>query len=115
MISTKNWIPYLDFIYQLFTLCTNVKFNEIPNEIPNIFKDIIPQLHHMEQVCGNSHIRERIIEIILHLPLPLSNQNFQSFFAKLIPFYIKGLYGPETLQRSSNSFIFLISSLVSGS
>lgn len=114
MINAKNWAPYLDFIYQLFTLCTNVKFNEIPNDFPNIFKDIIPQLYHMEQVCGNSHIRERIIEIILHLPLPLSNQNFQSFFAKLIPFYITGLYGPETLQRSSKSSIcfFLFIALV---
>ena len=64
MINAKNWAPYLDFIYQLFTLCTNVKFNEIPNDFPNIFKDIIQDI-----VTALTHklqeLKEKSISIII--------------------------------------------------
>lgn len=99
MVNTKNWRPYLDLLFCFFSVFQNNKLTEIPKEIPLVLKDLIPQLIHMERVCGNSHLRECILEIVLHLPLPMTGSLFNYFIPILMPLYLKGLSGPETLQR----------------
>lgn len=99
MVNTKNWRPYLDLLFCFFSVFQNNKLTEIPKEIPLVLKDLIPQLIHMERICGNSHLRECILEIVLHLPLPMTGSLFNYFIPILMPLYLKGLSGPETLQR----------------
>lgn len=98
-MNTDNWRPYLDLLFCFFSVFQHNKLTEIPKEIPLILKDLIPQLIHLERVCGNSHLRECILEIVLHLPLPMTGTLFNYFIPILMPLYLKGLSGPETLQR----------------
>ena len=73
---------------------------DLPQEVFEMFDDIIPQLQHMEDVCGDSYIHEHIIEIALRIPLPETKQYYFLFVQKLLPFLIKGLFGPLSLQKS---------------
>lgn len=103
-MNTTNWRPYLDLLFCFFSVFQHNKLTEIPKDIPLILKDLIPQLIHMERVCGNSHLRECILEIVLHLPLPMTGTLFNYFIPILMPLYLKGLSGPETLQRPCEPF-----------
>lgn len=105
-MNTTNWRPYLDLLFCFFSVFQHNKLTEIPKDIPLILKDLIPQLIHMERVCGNSHLRECILEIVLHLPLPMTGTLFNYFIPILMPLYLKGLSGPETLQRPCEPFAF---------
>ena len=100
MVNTPKVIVYIDFLHQLFTLLHKKQLKELPSEFARIICDIIPQFIHMEEVCGDSHMRERILEIIFHLPLPIDHSEFVTFVKELLPFYIRGLYGPTSLQKS---------------
>ena len=98
-MNTTNWRPYLDLLFCFFNVFQHNQLTDIPKEIPLILKDLIPQLLHLERVCGNSHLRECILEIVLHLPLPMTQNLSVSHSPVLMPFYLTGLFGPETLQR----------------
>lgn len=86
-------------LFHFFLLMQNGNLTELPNEISYMLMDLSTQLIHFEHVCGNSHVRERIIEIAFLLPIPFTSIYGASFLSSLIPLYMKALTGPDTLQR----------------
>ena len=59
-------------LFHFFLLMQNSNLTELPNEISFVLMDLSTQLVHFEHVCGNSHVRERIIEIAFLLPIPFT-------------------------------------------
>lgn len=86
-------------LFHFFLLMQNSNLTELPNEISFVLMDLSTQLVHFEHVCGNSHVRERIIEIAFLLPIPFTPIYGASFLGQLLPLYVKALEGPDTLQR----------------
>ena len=86
-------------LFHFFLLMQNSNLTELPSGISYVLMDLPTQLIHFEHVCGNSHVRERIIEIAFLLPIPFSSIYGTSFLGPLIPLYMKALAGPDTLQR----------------
>ena len=99
LYNTSNWSPYLDMIFYIFTFTRSINLLEMSKVKGTILKEFVPQLLHLEQVCDNSHVRERIIEIAFHLPIPII-ANYAAIQQQLIPLYVKALSGPDSLQRS---------------
>ena len=99
LYNTSNWSPYLDMIFYIFTFTRSINIIELSKVTATIFKEVVPQLLHLEQVCDNSHVRERIIEIAFHLPIPFT-VNYAGVLQQLIPLCVKALSGPDSLQRS---------------
>ena len=102
LFNTSNWSPYLDMIFYIFTFTRSINLLELSKVTGTILKEFVPQLLHLEQVCDNSHVRERIIEISFHLPIPVT-ANYAVILQQLIPLYVKALSGPDSLQRSGRS------------
>ena len=86
-------------LFHYFLLMQNSNLTELPNEISYVLMDLPTQLSHFEHVCGNSHVRERIIEIAFLLPSPFTSIYGTPFLGQLVPLYVKALTGPDTLQR----------------
>ena len=63
-----------------------------------LIKPLILQLSHFIVNCNNPHISERLFEIAYRVPY--SMQQMRAFLPHLLSFYVKGLAGPETLQKS---------------
>ena len=64
---------------------------------------------HIIQVATDPHTKERVFEITYRVPL--NTQQILTLMTSLINFYVKGLAGPDSLQRSGNyiSFYFISS------
>lgn len=100
LFNTEKWSPYLDMLFSIFLMVYNTQLTELPKDIPSLLKDLAPQLVHLEHVCDDSHIRERIIEIAFHIPIPVTSTYIMNLLRYLLPLYVKALSGPDTLQRS---------------
>ena len=86
-------------IFNIIMVTQSPNLREMPKEAADKLRDIVSQLLHLEQVCDNSHIRERIVEIAFHLPIPYA-LTYGVHLLSLTPLYVKALSGPDTLQRS---------------
>ena len=96
LINSSNWMPYLDLLYNCFSILQHTKLTELPKDLPVLYNELIPQLLHLAHICADSQVRERIHEIVFHLPIA-SGSSMYRFVSFLMPFYIHALTGPDTL------------------
>lgn len=105
--NAQNWAPYLDLLFCCFNSIRQAKLTELPNDLAALYPDLIPQLLQLEHTCPDSQIRERIHEIVFHLPIGSGNSLLQ-LLNLLMPFYIRALTGPDTLVKSGGRFLLIV-------
>ena len=103
MNNSPNWAPYLDLLFCCFNLIHQAKLEELPNDLAALYPNLIPQLLQLEHTCPDSQTRERIHEIVFHLPIG-SGSSLLQLLPLLMPFYIRALTGPDTLVKSGGHF-----------
>lgn len=98
LIRSKNWSYYLDFLYGCLSIFQHSQLLELSSELNTIIKYLIPQLAHILQVNYSPLIRERILEIGYRIPS--QKQHIPWFYNYMFSFYVKGLAGPDSVQKS---------------
>ena len=109
LMITSHWSYYLDVLYGCLNIFQHNTFNELSVELNTLLRPLIYQMTHIIQVATDPHTKERVFEITYRVPL--NTQQIHTIKTTLINFYVKGLAGPDTLQRSGNyiSFYFISS------
>lgn len=98
LLHSRTWTFYLDLLFGCFNIFQHNKLDLISQELALIVKPLVLQLSHFIQNCNNPHISERLFEIAYRVPFSL--QQMRMCMPQLLSFYVKGLAGPETLQKS---------------
>lgn len=102
LIKTTHWNNYLDIVFGCLNFFHPIQhMPDLINEMTTIIKYLIHQLSHTVQVNFNPLIRERLLDIIYRIPF--QKQQYQLFFGPIFNFYVKGLSGPDTLQKTGIS------------
>ena len=98
MLTANYWGYYLDILYGCLNIFQHNTLNELTQELNKVIGQLINQLNHMINVTTDPHVRERALEIAYHITL---NQNHMiKMISILLELCMKGLAGPDPLQRS---------------
>ena len=98
LLHSHTWTFYLDLLFGCFNIFQHNKLDLISQELALIVKPLVLQFSHFIQNCNNPHISERLFEIAYRVPFSL--HQMRMCMSQLLSFYVKGLAGPETLQKS---------------
>ena len=106
LVRTTNWTYYLDFLFGCLSIFQHSSLPDLSTELDSILKFIIPELLRILQINYSPLIRERILEIANRIPY--QKHNIQWLYSYLLSFYMKGLVGPDSLQKTGMIILFIL-------
>lgn len=98
MMTAPYWMYYLEILFGLLNIFQHNTLTELTKELNLVIRQLVLQLNHIITISTDPMVKQRALEISYHIPL--SPNQFIQLVTLLIGLCMKGLAGPDPLQRS---------------